>query len=154
MAGTARIANGDLTGLDSLDVDALALPMYAVCEQPIAVAGYADWRLAGRIARLLKSGKFSGETDEALLMPSLGRIGPKRIFLLGMGVPQNLDEKRLGERMKQIVAVLSDAGAKRLAIGAPVSVTLEKPHQCSPPISRGRQRRTRREGRRHRCHKG
>lgn len=117
----ARIADGDLAGLDALDVDALALPLFAERAQPRAVAGYADWRLCGRIARLLVSGRFKGEVSEALLMPGMGRLGVERIFLLGLGSR----EDALKVSFEDAVSVLAEAKARKVAFGAPLSAREE-----------------------------
>ena len=78
---------GDLAGLDKIDIDALALPFYEERAQPRHVAGYVDWRLSGRLARLFLSGRFGGRAGEVVLMSALGRLRVKRIFLFGLGRP-------------------------------------------------------------------
>lgn len=115
----ARIARGDLRGLDELGVESLALPLFAVVKQPLGAAGFVDWRLSGRLGRLLLQHRFEGALGEALLMSSLGRIGPKRIFLLGLGdVARAMDDVRA--RMVRAIAVLADAGARSIAVAPPV----------------------------------
>jgi hypothetical protein len=117
-SATARIASGDLQGLDSLAVDSVALHLYSEKRQPRAVAGYVDWRFCGRLARLLLEERFRGAIDETLLMPAKGRIGAERLFLIGLGDPA---KGRFGidDRIDQAVAALSDAGARSVALGGP-----------------------------------
>ena len=114
--GTVRIAPGDLSGLDALAVDSLALHLFAEKKQPRAVAGYVDWRMCGRLARLLLEERFHGAIDETLLMPSGGRLGAERLFLIGLGDPV---KGRFGidDRVEQAAIVLADAGAKKVALG-------------------------------------
>lgn len=114
---SARVAAGDLKGLDALEVDALALFLFADKRQPKQVAGYVDWRMCGRIARLILSGRFLGDPAEALLMPAQGRMGAKRIFLFGLGPPGEDPED-----VAPAVASLMDAGAKEVALAGPVEV--------------------------------
>ena len=123
--GTVRIAAADLAGLDALDVDAVVLPMFEICAQPRSVAGYVDWRLSGRLARLLKRGKFSGRAHEALLMPTLGRFGAHRIFLLGLGRPQA--PPILAPILRKQVGVLSEAGVRVVAVAPPSPVVADAP---------------------------
>ena len=111
----ASIGRGDLGGLDGLTVDALALLFFENRSQPRAVAGNADWRLAGRIARFFAHGRFSGKEAEALLMPSRGRIGPERIFLLGLGPSRTAARIDL----RRPVRVLWEAGVRTLALAVP-----------------------------------
>lgn len=113
---TARIAPGDLGGLDALSVDSVALHLFAERKQPRGVAGYVDWRLCGRLARLLLSDRFRGAIDETLLMPARPWMGADRLFLIGLGDPV---KGRFGieDRIEQAVATLADVGAKRVALG-------------------------------------
>ena len=117
MSAIASIGRGDLGGLDRLSVDALALLFFEGRRQPLAVAGNADWRLAGRLARLFATGRFSGKEAEALLMPSLGRIGPERIFLLGLGPSRAVARIDL----RRPVRVLWEAGVRTLGLAVPSS---------------------------------
>lgn len=115
-----RIVSADLAALDALQLDALALLSFAAVAQPLGLAGLVDWRMSGRIARLVKSGRFSGGLGEALLTPSLGRIGVERIFLLGLGPPASLDDAGRARVTRTALETLSLAGARAVAVGAPV----------------------------------
>jgi len=44
-----------------------------------------DWRLHGRLSRLLMSGFFSGHPGEKLLYPLNGRLGADKLLLVGAG---------------------------------------------------------------------
>ena len=123
--GTVRIAPADLAGLDALDVDTIALPMFEICVQPRSVAGYVDWRLCGRLARLIRGGRFVGAADEALLMSSLGRFGAERIFLLGLGDPR--PPNRLTSLMRSQIDTLFDAGARAVAVAPPSPAVADAP---------------------------
>ncbi len=123
--GTVRIARADLAGLDSLAADSLVLPMFEVCAQPRSVAGYVDWRLSGRLAKMLKTKKFSGQAEEALLMSSLGRIGTDRIFLFGLGQPQ--PPNKLTSMMRQQASMLFEAGTRHLALAPPSPAVADAP---------------------------
>jgi hypothetical protein len=109
-----RIQPADLGALDALAVDALFLPFHAQVGQPQGPAGFVDWRLCGRIGRLLASGTFRGGRDEAVMMSPLSRIGVKRIVLLGLGDPG--DAKAAVERL---IRVAEDAHIEDLAIAPP-----------------------------------
>lgn len=115
MTARASIVRGDLRGLDNLRVDALALLFFENRSQPRAVAGNADWRLAGRVAHLIAKGRFSGKEAEALLMPSSGRIGAERVFLLGLGPSRSA--ARIDFRRP--VRVLWEAGVRSLGLAVP-----------------------------------
>src|SRR5437867_3450420 len=101
-----RVQAGDVRGLDELSVEALCLPLYQVVKQPTSVAGCADWRLCGRIAKLLLKGTFKGEDGETLLMPAMGRLGADCIFLFGLGEPRELQESEVAKRAQAMVTAL------------------------------------------------
>lgn len=110
-----RRAPGDLDGLDALETDALVLPMFAARAQPLGVAGYADWRLSGRLARLIRDERFRGEAGESLLTLALGRIDVARVFLLGLGPATG----SAAVDFSHAVDVLADAEVGKLAFGPP-----------------------------------
>lgn len=118
------VGAGRATQLESLEVDALVLPMFEARVQPRGIAGHADWRLCGRIARLIREETFRGSTSEALLMPTGGRIRASRVFLFGLGPPGPPVGSDLRARLSEIVGAVVEAGAPRHAVGFPVSPRL------------------------------
>lgn len=118
--GTVRIAPADLAGLDTLKVDAVALPMFELVAQPRSVAGYIDWRLSGRLSRLLREKRFQGRPEETLLMSALGRFGADRIFLMGLGRPQ--PPNKMTDVLRAQASTLFEAGARVLAVAPPTPV--------------------------------
>jgi len=78
-----EVAELGLAAIDGLDVDAVAV--FVGPERPLqGFAGFADWRLCGAISRAIRSGIFGGGADEALLLPSGGRISAPRVFCFGL----------------------------------------------------------------------
>jgi hypothetical protein len=78
-----EVAELGLSAIDALDVDAVAI--FVGPERPLqGFAGFADWRLCGAISRAIRSGVFDAAPDEALLLPSGGRIAAPRVFCFGL----------------------------------------------------------------------
>lgn len=78
-----ELVDTGLGALDALDVDAIAV--FVGPERPLqGLAGLVDWRLCGAISRALRSGVFEAAREEALLLPSGGRLGPTRVFCFGL----------------------------------------------------------------------
>lgn len=123
MAIATAIANFDLRALDRLDVDALVLPLYSVVEQPQGAAAYLDWRLAGALGRLVKSGKFTGAPGEAMLMSYASRIRPGRVFLIGLGPRKKPDRARSAKHVADVLKVLAGAQARTVALGLPAPLS-------------------------------
>ncbi len=83
MALKIEVADLGLPAIDALDVDALAV--FVGPERPLqGFAGFADWRLCGAISRTIRGGLFAGDAEEALLLPSGGRIAAPRVFCFGV----------------------------------------------------------------------
>jgi hypothetical protein len=78
-------------------------------------AGIVDWRLAGKISKLLSSGFCSGQFGEATLMPADARLAAGRVLLVGVGPLRALHGRGL-ER------ALTLAGAKLLGMRARTGV--------------------------------
>lgn len=123
MAVASRIANASPVGLDRLGVDAIVLPFFEVRAQPRGVAGAVDWRLCGRLARLLRSEVFSGRLGEHALMPAMGRFGAARIFLVGLGDPSASTGPSVVDHLARAATMLFDADAKELAVAPPTPST-------------------------------
>jgi hypothetical protein len=87
-----EVAELGLAAIDGLDVDAVAV--FVGPERPLqGFAGYADWRLCGAISRAIRSSIFDARPDEALLLPSGGRIAAPRVFCFGLpSVPLSPEE--------------------------------------------------------------
>src|SRR5687768_18415019 len=105
--------------------DALAAPGRAVDAPPLPVAlalgvftderplrgaaGLCDWRLCGRLSRLLKKNKASGAKGETVLMPPGKRLRFGRILLFGLGRSNDYDEARYRADIRWIRKVAADA---------------------------------------------
>lgn len=121
--GVHFLAN-ELGKWDAADADAIALCFFAD-ERPLrGAAGLADWRLGGRLSRLLKAGKLTGAAGETtMLPPARGRLTFPRVVLFGLGESAGFDEPRFREAVRRIRAVLAKAGVKRYAVQPPGRAT-------------------------------
>ena len=114
----------ELARWDGAAADALALAFFAD-ERPLrGAAGLVDWRLCGRLSRLLKTGKLAGQSGETtILPPSRSRLPFPRIVLFGLGESAGFDEVRYREAVRRIRTVLAKAGVKRYAVQPPGRAT-------------------------------
>lgn len=82
----------------------LALALAFEDERPLqGVAGMVDWRLNGKLSKLIKNHRFEGKHGDALLMPAGGRIPAKELLLLGLGSKRDLTEHKVAELVAFIV---------------------------------------------------
>jgi hypothetical protein len=66
-----------------------------------------DWRLNGRLSDLILKGHLSGHFQEALIMPSQGRLSTKDILLFGLGASNGVSEKKLEEGFSTLIDKLA-----------------------------------------------
>ncbi len=113
----------ELAKWDEASGDTLVLTFFSD-ERPLrGAAGLADWRLCGRISRLIKNRRIAGGLGEALMMPPGGRLPFRLMLLFGLGASQGFDEKAYRESVKRIRAVLGKAGVGRYALQPPGRAT-------------------------------
>ncbi len=138
---TLRIEVGDasLASLDALRVEALALLVGP--ERPLqGLAGLADWRLCGALSRAIRSGTFVPETEEALLLPTQGRLRAPRLFLFGVDDPS---PRSATLAVRHACEALRRAGAREVAValphGAPIAASARAWVEASGPAGFARQ---------------
>lgn len=118
-----EVAELGLQAIDGLDVDALAV--FVGPERPLqGFAGFADWRLCGAISRAIRGGVFEARPDEALLLPSGGRIAAPRVFCFGLpGVP--LSPEAFLHAARTACEALARAGSDAFATSMPPLVNAD-----------------------------
>ena len=74
-----------LEALDEAEAEAVCL-FVGEDERPLTgLAGLVDWRLAGRLSGMIRSGLLTGAPGEALLTPPGARLPFEKLFLFGTG---------------------------------------------------------------------
>jgi hypothetical protein len=124
MSSRVHFLAPELAKWDAASVDALALGFFHD-ERPLrGAAGIADWRLGGRLTRLIKAGRIGGKKGEVLLLPpTRKRLTFPRIFLFGLGPSESYDEARFRDDIRRMRAVLHKAGFLRYALQPPGRAT-------------------------------
>jgi hypothetical protein len=88
-------------------------------ERPLTgLAGLTDWRLSGRLSKLLRSGLLTGDAGEAVLTPPGSRLGFRKLFLFGVG-RSDQSESVLVERVGEALQKLAQAGVQEAAMQLP-----------------------------------
>jgi Cytosol aminopeptidase family, N-terminal domain len=118
-----HVLAAELAKWDEADRDALLLPFFAD-ERPLrGAAGLADWRLCGRLSRLLRAGRAGGERGETVMLPPGRRLRFQRLILFGLGESKGYDDDRFRKDVRRIRAVADRAGVTDFAIQAPGRAT-------------------------------
>jgi hypothetical protein len=81
-----------LRAIDGLRSE-LAVLSFFEDERPLrAAAGLCDWRLCGRLSRLIEAGRVRGAQGERVLCPAGARLPFERLLLIGIGPRGRFDE--------------------------------------------------------------
>ena len=109
----------DLVRWDEAARDCLVLPVFKDDRPLRGAAGLADWRLCGRLSRLVKANKMSGEHGESMMMPPGRRLRFARILWFGLGDAKGYSDARFKADVAWILDVITKANIKDWALQAP-----------------------------------
>jgi hypothetical protein len=113
-----------MEAVDQADAEALCL-FIGADERPLTgLAGLADWRLCGRLSRMIRAGMVTGSGGEALLTPPGTRLSFKKLFVFGLGDARSEDE--LAGRVSDALRRLSQAGVRDAALQLPAKLAPER----------------------------
>ncbi|AKF06930.1 M17 family peptidase N-terminal domain-containing protein [Sandaracinus amylolyticus] len=114
-----RFVAPDLRALDGLRSEALALPFFQD-ERPLrGAAGLVDWRLCGRLSRLLVRGRMRGALGERVLIPARPRLAFEKLFLFGLGPRAAFDETAFVASVDDVLDTLEKMRARTAVIALP-----------------------------------
>jgi hypothetical protein len=109
----------DLARWDETSRDCLVLPVFKDDRPLRGAAGLADWRLCGKLSRLLTGRRASADAGETLLLPPGKRLRFRRILWFGLGDARGYHEDRFRKDLAWIAAVVSKAEAADWALQLP-----------------------------------
>jgi hypothetical protein len=113
-----------LEALDDARAEALCL-FVGEAERPLSgLAGLVDWRLAGRLSGMIRSGLLTGASGEALLTPPGARLPFEKLFLFGIGSLS--DPAELSSRVLDGLRRLSQAGVRDAALQLPAGIPADE----------------------------
>jgi hypothetical protein len=109
----------DLARWDEVPRDCLVLPVFKDDRPLRGAAGLADWRLCGRLSRLIKANRASAEQGETLLLPPGRRLRFGKILWFGLGDAKGYSDERFRKDIAWIFGVVSKAGVADWTLQAP-----------------------------------
>jgi hypothetical protein len=106
-------------GVDALECDLLVTGIFQD-ERPIkGTSGWLDWRLNGRLSRLVMDKKLTGDWKETTLVPSGRRITPRMILLLGLGRTKEYSTLRLRELFAHALETIKNLRSSSICLSLP-----------------------------------
>jgi hypothetical protein len=109
----------DLSRWDETARDCLVLPVFRDDRPLRGAAGLVDWRLCGKLSRLLKANRACADAGETILLPPGRRLKFTRILWFGLGDAKGYSEERFKKDLAWMLAVVGKAGVKEWAVQLP-----------------------------------
>lgn len=114
-----RFVSLELSRIDELRYEALALTFFED-ERPLrGAAGLCDWRLCGRLSSWLSRGLITGAQDEATLVPATHKLPFDRLALFGLGPREAFTQPRFERAVAQILAAVRGLRLRSFALALP-----------------------------------
>jgi hypothetical protein len=114
-----RFTTPHLRKLDLAGTEVLVATLASDERPPQGVAGLADWRLAGRISRIIESGFATGEVGEVLLVPGKPKLPFDKIVLFGVGARAAFNERVFRSVVERMLATLEGLRARTAVVELP-----------------------------------
>lgn len=104
---------------DRLTGAALAVPLFEDLRPLDGPAAVVDWRLDGRLTRMLLAGEVSGRNREQLVLQANGKLCVPWVLLVGGGRWRHLDRDGYRQLLARMIKAAALAGIADLAICLP-----------------------------------
>lgn len=86
---------------------------------PRGVAGLCDWRLGGRLSRLIASGFATGALGEVLLLSGRPKLPFDKLLLFGVGAREDFSELVFRAVIERVLATLEGLRARTAVVELP-----------------------------------
>lgn len=109
----------DLRAIDTASAEVIACTMWSD-ERPMrGLAALLDWRLAGRLSALVKSGFMRGEADEVVLVPGRPKLPFEKVLVLGLGARTAFGDDVVRKVLARLGRALEGLNVKRALVELP-----------------------------------
>ncbi len=89
-------------------------------ERPLrGTSGLIDWKLDGRISRLIMDGRITGEWQEKVMLGSFNPLADKRLVLIGLGPQEDFNPGRIRDAGRLAVRTAVKLGVDSASITLP-----------------------------------
>lgn len=109
----------DLSRMDVLRFEAIALAHFDD-ERPLrGAAGLCDWRMCGAISRWIARGCIKGQRGELVLLPARSRLPFDKILLVGLGARDQFGEQVFTEALGRVITAMQDLRLRSFVLSLP-----------------------------------
>lgn len=109
----------ELTHLDRLKSEALALPFFEDDRPLRGALGLVDWRLAGLLSQFLAKGRATGARGERILVPPRPKLPFERLVLFGCGRRADFDTGVFSEIVADMLTTLERVSVRSAVLSLP-----------------------------------
>lgn len=114
-----RFVSPNLQSLDKLDAEVLACALWSDVRPMHGVAGLVDWRMAGRLSKLLARARVTGELGEVVLLPGKPHVPFHKVLAFGAGPRATFDEGAFRTVVASMLRVMADLAARGVVVELP-----------------------------------
>ena len=107
-----KVVQEDVT---QIKVPALIVNLFEGVQQPGGATGAVDRALDGAITRIIQEGEARGKKGEMTLIHTLGKIGPSRVLVAGLGKQESFTQDTIREVVASSCRRLRKLGIDRVA---------------------------------------
>jgi hypothetical protein len=114
-----RFTTPHLRRLDLAGTEVLVTGLSSDQRPARGVAGLVDFRLAGRISGLLRTGFATGEVGEVLLLPGKPKLPFDKVLLFGLGQVSAFNEQTFRSIVDRLLQTLEGLRARTAVVELP-----------------------------------
>ena len=114
-----RFAHPSLRRLDLSGTEVLMATLLEDERPPHGLTGLVDWRLAGRISRLLQTGFATGILGETVLLPGKPKLPFDKVILHGCGRRADFNERTYRTVVSRMLETVSDLRVRTAVVELP-----------------------------------
>jgi hypothetical protein len=114
-----RFVNPDLRSLDASGTELLACTVFRDQLPMRGVAGLLDWRFAGKLSRLARTGFLAGELGEVVFVPGRPQVGFEKVLLFGLGARSGFGEGTFRSVVSHLMRALAGLRVRRAVVELP-----------------------------------
>lgn len=114
-----RFSTPELRKLDLLGTEVIVSTLASDERPPHGVTGLLDFRLAGRISRLIENGFATGRVGEVLLVPGKPKLPFDKLLLFGIGKQTDFNDPVFRAVLDKMLRTLEGLRARSAVVELP-----------------------------------
>ena len=128
----------EITDITKTETPALIVNLFKGVPRPGGATGAVDRALDGAISQLIEDGEITGKQGEMTLVHTMGRIGPSRVVVAGLGAQPDFDAEVVRRVSSEALRFLRSRGiAQAVTIAHGAGIGGLSPEEAGRAIAEG-----------------